>query len=317
MKNALFVLPLLFLSIACNTVDSKNTDNKTATQEPNSRSFQLPSLYPEGIEYDPTTNHIYLGSMSGQAIVRIDKEGNSSTFGESSAPLGSIGLEIDAANRRLIACYSDRNQQMETPVSEVRIFDLETGQLLQRLDLAPLIDAAQYQANDATVTADGTLIISDRKGNALYKIDSEYNATVFYQNEEELKMPNGLAYHPDDFILVAHSKGGPKLCKFPFQTPEEKQDVQIEDERFQGFDGLLLVDNNTLVGVSTVKNEKNKDALIELTTTDNWTSATVSNYRVITPSTTVALVETGHYYVLNQDFKTPAAKTIVVESVRF
>ncbi len=281
--------------------------------------FNLPDLYPEGIEYRPSTQTIYLGSMAGQPIKMIDKEGKISDFnkGEQPFPLGTIGIEIDEVNGRLIACCSDRDKQYERAIAQVRVYDLESGALLQDLNLAPLLEAEEYQANDATVTADGTIILSDRKGNALYKIDKNYEAAIFYRNEETLKMPNGLAYHPDGFVLVAQSKDHPQLCKFPYSNPENRQEVRIEDERFQGFDGLVLADKNRVVGVSTIKSNQGKDALIELTTTDNWQSASISNYQEVNSSTTVAQVSDQEYYVLNQDFRNPSAKTVVVERVVF
>lgn len=322
MLKLLFIPFLLITFIACEeTQNTPQQEEQAASPAPKATTlltFDLANQYPEGIEYLPSNNSIYLGSMSGQTIARIGEEGNIQPFSqEKDAPLGSVGIEIDEARGRLIACYSDRNNQLEEPMAVVKIFDLETGELIQNLNLAPLIEAENYQANDATVTPDGTIIISDRKGHALYQINPKYETRVFYRNQEELHMPNGLDYHPNNYLLVAHSKNGPKLCKFPLDRPEEKQEVQIEDARFQGFDGLVLVDEQTLVGVTTAKEEEGKDALLELTSTDNWQTAIVSNYQLVNPSTTVALVAPNLFYVLNQDFKNPQATTVEVEKVEF
>lgn len=322
MLKLLFIPFLLITLVACeeaqNPPQQEEQPASPVPKETTLLTFDLANQYPEGIEYSQQDESIYLGSMSGQNIAKIGENGSIQPFNqEKDAPLGSIGLEIDEANNRLIACYSDRNKQLEEPMAVVKIFNLETGKLLQNLNLASLVESEEYQANDATVTADGSIIISDRKSHTLYQINPNYETSIFYRNEEELHMPNGLDYHPDDYLLVAHSKNGPKLCKFPVDRPEEKQEVQIEDARFEGFDGIVLVNEQTLVGVTTAKGTKGKDALLELTSTDNWKTATITNYQLVNPSTTVALVAPNQYYVLNQDFKNPAAPTVVIEEVKF
>lgn len=322
MNNLVLLMALLFTLAACDSASTADTDQNTTTtlssKEATLLEFDLPNHYPEGIEYRQKTKTIYLGSMSGQPITTIAEDGTITPFSKGDPfPLATIGIEIDEQNNRLIACCSDRNKEYDRPISNVRVYDLESGKLLQDLNLAELIQAENYQANDATVCANGAIVLSDRKGNALYHIDKDYQTTVFYQNAATLKMPNGLTYHPDNFVLVTQYMDHPQLCKFPYAAPEEMQEVIIEDDRFAGFDGLVLVNKNTIVGVTTAKNDKDRDALLELTTTDNWASASVSNYQKIKPSTTVAIAGPNDYYVLNQDFKQPTAKTVVIERVQF
>jgi hypothetical protein len=81
---------------------------------------------------------------------------------------------------------------------------------------------------------------------------------------------NGIVYHPDGFILVAHNTNG-EVLKIDLKDPTKIQKVKIP-VFFPGADGLTIDDQKNLILVQN----KGVNKVFKLSSIDGWKTATVS-----------------------------------------
>ena len=91
-------------------------------------------------------------------------------------------------------------------------------------------------ANDVAVAADGTAYVTDTFAGVIYRVDTDYQASVFYQPDTADPLGfNGIVVHPDGYLLVA---GGETLWKVPLDSPDESAPVALP-EAVPGQDGMV------------------------------------------------------------------------------
>ena len=312
------------------TDDTDDTDDSGDTGGatfPASITITGVALNPEGIEYDPTDQTFLLSSLNAGPIVKVALDGTYTSFtsGED-FPLSTAGLEVDHARNRLLVAGLNGTELMDDDpetkgVSFLRVYNLQTGVLEQDVHLSALApEAPAYMANDIAVDLDGNAYVSDWFAGLIYKVTPEGSPSVFWTNTSGIAGgPNGLDFHPDGYLLVSVINDGSYsvsgLVKVPLDAPEDAVNVDIPDDAFAGFDGMVLTDSGVVVGVTNDGSAPGGNVLLELSSTTDWTSAQVDRYASITTSTTVAVTEAGTYHVINQDFADPTATTWTIEQI--
>jgi hypothetical protein len=140
--------------------------------------------------------------------------------------------------------------------------------------------------------------VTDSFSPVVYKIDAAGKASVLVLNEafkgEDVCL-NGIAYHSNGFLLVAMGSAG------AVYTVDLKNSMVTKvkiDHLFPGADGLLMNTDGTL----TLVQNKSVDKILQLPSTDNWSSArikaaTSGGDRFQQPSTVTTA--NGKTYVLN------------------
>jgi hypothetical protein len=92
-------------------------------------------------------------------------------------------------------------------------------------------------------------------------------ATVFLENTQLSGGTafglNGIVYHPDGYLLVAKSNDG-TLYKVPIANPSNFTTV-TSSQSLVGADGLLLLDNTTLLVVAG-----SQSTVFRMASTDGW-----------------------------------------------
>ncbi len=290
------------------------------------------ALNPEGIEYNPHNDTLFLSSLNALPIIKIQSDATYQTFAKGEKfPLSTAGLQIDAKHNRLLAAafngaeLMDNNPQTKG-VSFLRVYDLQTGVLQQEVKLSTLApDATSYFANDVAVDAQGNAYVTDWYANLIYKVTPKGEATLFWQNHLGLEGgPNGIDLHPDGYLLVSIIKVNPQgiyeksaLLKIALHNPHEVHRVAIDDQRFAGFDGMVIDPKGNLIGISNDQKSGGGNLLLKLTSKDNWQTASITNAKDITPATTLALDKEQNPFVIQQDFSEPMKKRWTIQKILF
>ncbi|MGE6355995.1 gluconolaconase [Flavobacterium sp. NPDC079362] len=277
-------------------------------QEPTKRiEFEAPEAYPEGVAFDKTANVFYVSSARLGTVGKVTKDGKYSVLYADQSLKSTYGLKVHPDGKRLFVCAGDANySKFSTPDTKKKMarlisIDLKSGKKLADVDLSGVV-AGEHFPNDLAFDKDGNVYITDSFADVVYKVDPEGKASVFSQSEL-LKSagvgPNGIVYHPDGFLLVANNGTG-ALVKLPLASPQNGAKVKI-GQFFPNADGLLLNDTSTL----TLVQNGGVNKIFRLKTTDNWTTAEVSEStsvedRFAFPST--AAVSGSETWIMNANF---------------
>jgi hypothetical protein len=152
---------------------------------------------------------------------------------------------------------------------------------------------AAFFANDATVTDDGTIYVTDTRMNVVYRVDANYDASVFYRFApmEGLGL-NGIVAHEDGYLIVVASGGNGVLYKIPLNNPEAASQIMLA-EPVTGSDGLVWTADGRLASISN-----SASSVVLLTSDDSWASArTAGTASFEGQATTGAAVDDGVYVV--------------------
>lgn len=264
---------------------------------PDTIQVNAPGLFPEGIEWDANGNRFLLGSLAGNGVIAVTDDGAITQFATEENRLSSVGLHIDEATNRLLVDYSDASVFSDPDAlgtASLGIYDLETADLIQFVDLSALYDGKHF-ANDLTVDADGNAYITDSFSPVIYKVTPEGDASVFVEDEnlgDSNFGLNGIDYHPDGFLLASVA-GSASLWKIPVDDPAAMSQVELS-EPF-GADGMILDENGSLIAVAQVNGSASQE-LISVSSADGWQTAIIDQ-RVPTEGATTAAIRDGAVYV--------------------
>ena len=331
-------LKKLLISVAVATIATScakdvEVNNKSVVELPKSVTVENIAQNPEGIEFDKNDNTFLLSSINAMPILKVNLDGTYKAFTSGEKfPLSTAGLQIDYKRDRLLVAGFNGLELMDNKpetkgASFLRVYNLKTGVLEKDINLNHLVpDAQAYFANDIALDSDGNAYVSDWYAGVIYKVDIDGNASVFWKNETGiLSGANGLDFHKDGYLLVSLLNVNQKtglyadfaLVKVPLSNPKLAALVDVKTSSYSGFDGMLIKDDGTVVGVTNNQKTPGGNTLIELKSDDDWSSATLVNSKPITPSTTVAITKDAKNYVINQDFTKPKATTWKIERVEF
>ena len=255
---------------------------------------------PEGIEYDATNGRILTGSLTEGSIFQIHADGRVTTMVSDPDLVSSIGIEVDEPRNRLLVANSDRAvfEGASRGQAKLGVYDLSTGDRIAMVDLAATIedapaDAAHF-ANDVAVGADGTAYVTDTQMNVIYRVDTDYRASVLHQfgAVEGLGL-NGIVVHPEGYLLVA---GGTTLWKVPLDDPTGTSQVTLP-EAVPGQDGMGWTADGRLVIVSNSDNR-----VVALTSEDEWATAELAGVATYETQATTAAVVGEDIYVIHPHF---------------
>ena len=285
---AVLILSLTLLLTACEKAEQEAKEEQPEEQTampvaampalPAVISFNKAALYPEGVDYDVQRNRFLVTSMHEGTVGSVSPDGQYQPLFQDSRMVSAVGLRIDSQRDRVLVCNSDPGVSLHTDkttqgkLAGLAVFQLSTGKLIKYLDLGGLSSGGNHFCNDIAVDDDGTAYATDSFSPIIYKISSDYKASIFLQNDRfngEGFNLNGIVVR-EDYLLVAKYNEG-VLFKVPLNDPENFSQVNIPD-KFPGADGLLWTDDGSLVVIANQQTNK----VFKLTSVDDWTSATVA-----------------------------------------
>ena len=257
------------------------------------------NLFPEGIEFDPTSGRFLLSSLAEGDIFVVEDDGTTTRLIEDDDLLASTGLEVDVLTNRLLVANADPgafNPFNLKPGASLGIYDLASGQRRHLVDLRDLLPGRHFP-NDVAVDGDGNAYVTDSFAAAVYRVTPDGEASVFAQDERfagGLLTLNGIVYHPDGYLIVAQAGKG-ELYKIPLASPERVTSVTLP-EPVSGADGLVLHPDGSLIVVSG-----SLSTVFRLRSADDWDSASIEG-RVKTdePATTAAVRDDAVYVLYSR-----------------
>jgi len=234
------------------------------------------ALSPEGIQYGEANKRFIVSSRTQGGIGTVRDDSTYTQLADDPRLVSTIGLNLDASRQRLLAAVSDIgvNTTRSTAttlrkLAALAVFNPSSGALLSYVDLGALRPTQAHFANDIAVDAQGNTYITDSLSPIIYKVDAQGVATVFLENSQlsggSAFGLNGIVYHPDGYLLTAKTSDG-TLYKVPLANPANFTSV-TSSQSLVGADGLLLLDNNTLLVVAG-----SQSTVFRLASTDNWTT---------------------------------------------
>jgi sugar lactone lactonase YvrE len=254
------------------------TSMSSAQSLPDTISFNKDALYPEGLEYDVSGNRFLVTSLREGIVGTVTPDGNYSVLFQDSQMVSAIGIRIDRDRDRVLVCNSDPGVSMHTKpetqgkLAGLAVFQFSSGNLIKYIDLASLSEGGGHFCNDIALDSNGVAYVTDSFSPIIYKVDTDNNASILFQNDKlagEGFGLNGIVVK-DDYLLVAKYNDG-TLYKFPLDDPQKFSQVNIEGT-YPGADGLIWAADGSLILIANAQTNK----VLKLTSEDNWASATIA-----------------------------------------
>ncbi len=279
--------------------------------------FTSDQSYPESVTYSAQQDVFLLGSVTQGLVAKLDVAGTYTPFIADDRLVSTVGLLVDDASNTLWVTNSDPGAGVRTAaatqgtLAAIATYDATTGAAKAYFELGALSTGAHF-ANDIALDAAGNAYVTDSFAPMIYKIDTTGKASIFAQSPlfvagEGFNL-NGIAWHKDGYLLVGKYNTG-ELFRVSTSDPNDIQPVALP-EALVGADGIHLVDGEHLLVVQNLSANRT----IELTSTDGWTSATITHEEPSKLSMPTAAVTVGTAtYVLNSRLDTlfdPAANKV-------
>lgn len=197
-------------------------------------------LIPEGIAHDPKTGDFFLGSLSKQKIVRVDKNGKASDFKTSGQDglWDVLGMKVDPAKRTLWvgSAASVRAGEQEGAAGLFQ-FDLKTGKLLAKHLLPGKPE--RHLLNDLAFGKGGEVFVTDSEGRAVYRLRPGKSELEVFIAPGTFIYPNGIASSPDGkkLFVADFTKG---ISVVDVATGQVRPLSHPERVNVYGIDGLYF-----------------------------------------------------------------------------
>ena len=267
-------------------------------------TFTAPLVYPEGTAFNASTNTFYVSSVKTGTIGAVDLKGNYKILYEDSLLKSSFGMKVDAKRNRLWVCVGDPNYSKYADSSTykkmIRLIglDLKSGKKINDIDLSGLYNGKHF-ANDMTLDNEGNIYITDSYSPVIYKVNTNFQPSVFAQNNlfmaKDLGL-NGITWSDKGYLLTVNNSDG-TILKVDLKNPQNVILVKI-DNFFPGADGILLDAQNNLL----LDQNKGVDKIYKISSSDDFISAkiieaTSGTDRFQNPSTSA--MKGNDLYILN------------------
>jgi Cu-Zn family superoxide dismutase len=233
-----------------------------AAERPSRYILPGDAVYPEGIAYQKSTGHFYVGSTTDGTIFRGhvgDPEAEVWLPGNQDGRTTATGLDVDTAGRLFVSGGG---------TGKVFIYDTSSGALLAALQAANPAGGPTF-INDVTVTRSGDAFATDSLRPVIYRIYQTAPGQWAVQNWLNLDGTaiqyvagfnlNGILATPDGkYLIVVQSNTG-KLFRIGIPTRLVNQ-IDLDGTALTAGDGLALRGNTLYV----VRNSLGQIAVVQL-----------------------------------------------------
>ena len=312
MTRALSICALTCILISCTPGSEGESPQGVAASNPSSIAFQLSErdFFPEGIAYDPVTEHFFLGSLRKSKIVSVSLTGEVDTL----AAIGELGLggilgmKVDPERRILWANFHQAGEQLGADLSVpfrtgIHKIDLESGRLIRSYSVEKEED--NHLLNDIALASDGTVYMTSYSKGTIYRISAETD-----ELEEWLPMPegvftNGIDMGPEErFLFVV---GNADIYRVEIETREMAR-LEVPEGDFIGYGDGMCFHHGWLVVIASYREEELLHyRILRLSLSEDLTAVTEiqvldQDHPLYAFPTTGALVDGWLYYIATAQF---------------
>jgi len=265
---------------------------RNASEIPDEIHFTALGLYPEGIVFDRMNNRFLVSSVAKGTIGVVSYDGTYTPFIEDDDLQATIGMKIDEPRKQLIVSATS----MERDLAQLRIYDLNTGSLVQKVDLGALRPNSKHFIDDVTLDPQGNKYVTDAHSPIVYKVTANGAASVLFENEKYAQPDdfqflwfgfNGIAYNKSGFLLVGFFAGPAALLKIPVNDPDKFVEVDV-DGVLGAVDGLLISNDGKQLAAVGFDFSTEQLGVMYLRSDDKWKSAWKTDFfetGFVTPTT--------------------------------
>jgi SMP-30/Gluconolactonase/LRE-like region len=159
-------------------------------------------IFPEGLEYDPGNDMLYMSSMYQPKILKVGHDGKIDDFVPATRDhlLPVFGIRISPSDGTIWSASADE----AAGKSELLHFD-RGGALLGRY---PPADNGKHIFNDLVVLRDGSVFLTDSLANVVYRFRSQDKSFTPQRVVRPLLSPNGIALTNDESALYVADQLG-------------------------------------------------------------------------------------------------------------
>jgi SMP-30/Gluconolactonase/LRE-like region len=152
-------------------------------------------IFPEGLEYDASTDTLYMSSMYHPKILKIGHDGKIDDFVPAARDhlLPVFGIRISPSDGTIWSASGDE----DSGKSELLHFD-RGGALLGRY---PSPENEKHIFNDLAVLRDGNIFLTDSLANAVYRFRLKDRTFLPLRVARPMLSPNGIALADDEHAL--------------------------------------------------------------------------------------------------------------------
>ncbi|MDX2046327.1 MAG: ATP/GTP-binding protein, partial [Chitinophagaceae bacterium] len=144
---------------------------------------------PESVLFDAKSKILYIANIDGQPA---EKDGKGS-IGKVDLSGKIIAVEWVSGLNAPKGMGKYKNTLYVSDLTEVVAIDIKTGKIIQKIP----VEGSVF-LNDITIDKKGVVYVSDSRGKKIYRIENG-QVSLFMEN---LKGPNGLLMHKDDFYVL-------------------------------------------------------------------------------------------------------------------
>ena len=282
-------------------------------------AIDSPNLFPESFTYLAATDRFYVGSLRYGRVSSVSASGTIETLCDDPRLKSTFGIVADESRGVIYACNADVGISVRSRAAEIgrvcglATIDARTGAIRRYVDMSGL-QAGKHLPNDAAMARDGSIYVTDSLSPAIYRISSGGHAERFVSDPRfGATAPaaglDGIAIASTGTIVVNHFAHGTFFRIDPV-AKSVSQMVVDGGAHFKGCDGMRFEPGGRLiVAQSTLAGMPSRNALRELTSHDDWKTASVSKSIALSGTTYQSVrTKTGVYGIasrLEQLFQNP------------
>jgi sugar lactone lactonase YvrE len=170
------------------------------------------TFWPEGIDGDPRNGRLYVASVRHRIVAEVSPDGSSRALWSSDrddlAP--ALGVRVDTLRNSLWVTTSGlRNvpgfRDADTAKASLLRFDLGSGSIVQRIDLAPV--SGGHVLGDLAIGPDGSVWVTDSQQPVMYRLRpnaaalEEIHSPLFHSLQGVAPAPDGKVLYIADYSL--------------------------------------------------------------------------------------------------------------------
>ena len=275
-------------------------------------TINKPALFPEGIDYNPTTDKFIVGSFRDGGVYEIDLDGNYRRLINDERLNSVLAVRVDVKRNRLFVANSDVGSSINSYIGGpkksafIGIYELSTGKNINFINLGKLHPNKNHLANGIGIDDKGNVYVTDSFSPVIYKVDISGHASVFLESDKfsgDGVNLNGILFHPDGYLIAVKKNEG-VLFKIPLNNPQQLSVIK-SPRKFIGGDGLILLNKKELLVIANRAAGEITETVFFLESKNDWKTTNVTKeLKFGKVYLTTGAIRKNKVYVMHSNLKT-------------